>query len=107
MLHHSGTDSPASSFTSKDPYGYTGPIKIIQANPHIVRSADQQFCCIFDLDSPLPCNVTQSQFPGIRGWTSHRKELDTEGESVHKANKKRSARQSRAEDSSCCFPGRS
>ena len=38
--HHSGTDSSTYSFTLKNPFDYTRPIRIIQANFPILKSAD-------------------------------------------------------------------
>ena len=40
MLHHSGTGSSTSSFALKNPFDYTRPIRIIQANFPILKSAD-------------------------------------------------------------------
>ena len=101
MLHHSGTGSSTSSFALKNPFDYTRPIRIIQANFPILKSADQFFFFfIFRLHSPLSCNITRWQFTGTRKWTSHLKGPDRQGESVCEANKKRNGHQSRSEGSS-------
>ena len=63
------------SFPFKDPSHYTGPSQITQDNYFILHSTDYNLISIYYLISPFLCNLTYSQVPGIRTWTSFARTL--------------------------------
>lgn len=56
-----------SSFTYKDACDYSGPAwTILPSQDQLITN----LCSICRRHSSLPCNITYSQIPGIRLWTS-------------------------------------
>ena len=66
--HLSVSLCPSSSCTYKDPRDDPGPTQITQNN---LLSQGEQIQLHLQSSLPLLCNLTCSQIPGIRSWTSH------------------------------------